>query len=194
LSPLAKVSDYLGCILFSCFSCDAFAFILFGAHVRVTSISLIGRKESELGSLFSSPAFGSFASPKFHSKAGNSTGFQLSGSDSDDGCSEFEDDEQLFSGKRDAGRWKQDVDSFSLDESRGNTQEDDSGIFDSAESPRLQHQHQHQHQQQRLLLRFSCADSLDRTNLASFFVALQFVGPCPSFVTFCFPFWNHHSS
>ena len=42
--------------------------------------------------------------------------------------------------------------------------------------PGQHEQQQQQQQKQKLLLRFSCADSLDRTNLASFFVALQFVG------------------
>lgn len=121
--------------------------------------------------MFSSPAFGSFTSPSFQSNGVTGKGLYSSDPESDDDDGEFEEDVDFLSGKPGVSKWRHNLDSFSLDDSTENTLEESSGdIYGNVDSPPLQHR------QQKLLLRFNCADSLDRTNLASFFVALQFVG------------------
>ncbi len=139
-------------------------------------------QDRDPGSLFSSPAIGSFASPRFHAKGLNSKGFTLSDDDTDD--DDGEDDYGVDERSEDAnffgGIWKRKSNSFSLSDSRQDSDHHSSNIVgdgdDSVDLDLLSSSDQPRHVQQQLLLRFSCADSLDRTNLASFFVALQFVG------------------
>jgi hypothetical protein len=144
-------------------------------------------QEQELGSLFSSPAIGSFASPRFQSMRSKNKGFRLSDDESsDDFDDDFDDDldddgsdgnDCDHRGNHDDDDGAADlvfghrVSSQILQKKFGDSSPDDSfnrdnadGCFHEAsqhdngsDSPSWQ-----QHQQQQLLLRFSCADSLDR--------------------------------
>jgi hypothetical protein len=150
-------------------------------------------QDRDPSSLFSSPAIGSFASPRFHAKGPKSKGFALSDDDTDDdepedycGVDERNEDATFF-----GGSWKRKSNSFSLSDSRQDSDQHSSNNVgdgeDIADLDLLSSSDQPRHVQQQLLLRFSCADSLDRTNLASFFVALQFVGKMHSFPPqFCY--------
>jgi hypothetical protein len=148
-------------------------------------------QELELGSLFSSPGFGSFASPRFQSMRSKNKGFRLSDDESSgDIDDDFDDDSDnngddvsvcdrrgnhddddgdadLVFGHRKSSRvvhkpfgTSYPDDSFNCD----NTDDcfNESSQHDNGSDSPSWHQHQHQHQQQQLLLRFSCADSLDR--------------------------------
>jgi|LauGreSuBDMM15SN_2_FD.fasta_scaffold429021_1 hypothetical protein len=141
-------------------------------------------QDRDPGSLFSSPAIGSFASPRFHAKGPKSRGlgFTLSDDDTDDddayddcAADERNEDATFF-----GGSWKGKSNSISLSDSRQDSDHHSANNGgdgdDSVDLDLLSSSDQPRHVQQQLLLRFSCADSLDRTNLASFFVALQFVG------------------
>jgi hypothetical protein len=113
--------------------------------------------------MFSSPAFGSFASPRFHTNGAGRAGECSSGSsESESGDNEGMGGSGFNSNRaRETGMWQRSLDAFSLDDSREMIRDDDAdNSTDSFGSP-LQRQ---QHQRQRLLLRFSCADSLDRTS------------------------------
>jgi hypothetical protein len=116
-------------------------------------------KELEQGSLFSSPAFGSFASPHLLDKKGPTRRFSLSDSESD----HFDLEDEV--------KWAENSDSAPSSSACGDQIPSSHDHCESDSSDE-----QTQHQQQKLLLRLSCADSLDRTNLASFFIALQFTG------------------
>ena len=131
----------------------------------------------ELGSLFSSPAFGSFASPSFQAMHSKSKRFQLSDDDSDvdnenddDDDDNDEDDSSAeifgFGGRKKATKLSQNQ----FDTSSHNSSHNLDDSYESQQDNSLHHLHADDvldntdgHQQQQLLLRFSCADSLDRT-------------------------------
>ena len=134
-------------------------------------------QEMELDSLFSSPAFGSFASPSFKAMHTKSKRFQLSDDESDDENENDNDDgdenddssaENSGSGSRTraakCSHIKADTSSF---DSSHNLEDS----FECQNDNPLHLLHADDvsdnldgHQQQQLLLRFSCADSLDRTH------------------------------
>jgi hypothetical protein len=139
--------------------------------------------------LFSSPAIGSFASPRFQAKGHRNKRFTLSDDDTDDAdAADHCDVDELTDANSSAGiagSWQSKSNSFSLENSRQDSDAHSpyygADCDDGVDLDGLSSSNRLPHVQQQLLLRFSCADSLDRTNLASFFVALQFVGE-----TLCF--------
>ena len=110
--------------------------------------------------------------------------------DDDLGDDDDDDDDDDAGFSRKGMEWGEKRANLSLDVGDGDDDGDDDGDGDGDGHQHVndlgsdawlfpgqyEQQQQQQQQQQKLLLRFSCADSLDRTNLASFFVALQFVG------------------
>jgi hypothetical protein len=128
---------------------------------------MIAPNEQEQGSLFSSPAFGSFASPRIDAKGASKPRASSSSSGSDLSDGDNEGAGGASSGRR-KGRscaWQREFDAFLLDEERDAVDNEDSdSATDCLHSPQ---QRQQQHEQQRLLLRFSCADSLDSTSRSS---------------------------